>query len=335
MNCKEKQRREEYYMTSLEEGIEEKDVVRVIDEIINKLDLKKLGYKEKERKNNAGCKRYPEKEMLKILVYGYKMGIHSGRKLEESCKYDKRFMWLIGGLTPDANTINDYRKDNIEMIEKAFYEINRMYIKLGILKIKEYSQDGFKIKAVNSKEKNYTKNKVMDRIKREKKEINKQEKEIRTLKEEQEKVEKYLERMQIEEEKEEKLEKLKEEIKKAQEELEVYEKRKEKHEEMLKEMNETGETQISLTDKESKLMKNNGKFEVAYNNQTAVDTKTHITIGIKTDNNPADVGSMSSLGEKIKEEYKNEEVITNITDKGYQSKKDMVECLEKGIMVLG
>ena len=47
MNCKEKQRREEYYMTSLEEGIEEKDVVRVIDEIINKLDLKKLGYKEK------------------------------------------------------------------------------------------------------------------------------------------------------------------------------------------------------------------------------------------------------------------------------------------------
>ena len=48
MNCKEKQRREEYYMTSLEEGIEEKDVVRVIDEIINKLDLKKLGYKEIE-----------------------------------------------------------------------------------------------------------------------------------------------------------------------------------------------------------------------------------------------------------------------------------------------
>ena len=86
--------------------------------------------------------------------------------------------------------------------------------------------------------------------------------------------------------------------------------------------------QISLTDPESKLMKNNGKFEVCYNNQTAVDVESHLTIAMNTDDNPADVGSMSSLGEIIKREYGEENVITNVTDKGYDSKVDMVSCIE-------
>lgn len=337
MNCKEKMSREIYYMTSLEENIKEEDEVRVVDEVVNKIDLKKLGYKEKERKNNAGCKRYPEKDMLKILVYGYRRGIHSGRKLEESCKYDMRFKWLVGGLTPDANTINDYRKNNIKMIEDAFYEINRIYIKLGILKAQNYSQDGFKIKAVNSKDRNYTKNKVIERIRREEKNIEKQNKIIETLEVEQRKVEKYLKGLEYaeeEENKEEKIRELEKEIKEAKEELERYKSKKSEHEEILTKMKEEGTSQISLTDKESKLMRNNGRFDVAYNNQTAVDVETHLTIGIVTDNNPADVGSMETLGKKIKEKYKEtrKEILTNITDKGYQSKEDMMACLETGII---
>lgn len=153
--------------------------------------------------------------MLKMYILGYRMGVHSGRKLEDRCKMDLRFQWLMEGRKPDANTINDFRKDNIEGIKAAFYEVNRLFQELKLLEVKDYSQDGFKIRAVNSKEKNYTKNKVIDRIKRETKSIKKIQEEQKQLATEQEKVEKYLKGLEIAEElevKEEKLAKLEEEI---------------------------------------------------------------------------------------------------------------------------
>lgn len=335
MREKAKQLRNEYYMISLESEISPEDEVRVVDKIIDCIDLKKIGYVAKERKSNAGCPKYGDKDMLKILVYGYRKGLHSGRKLEEACKNDLRFRWLVGGLTPDANTINDYRKEHIEEIKNCFYEVNRMYIEMGILKIRNYSQDGFKIKAVNSKERNYTKNKIMDRIAREKKAIAEQEEIQMTLESEQRKVEEYLSHMEIEENKEQvkkELEEVEAKLAEAKEELKEIEGRKQRHEELLKKMVEKKTNQISLTDPESKLMKNNGKFEVCYNNQTAVDVESHLTIAMNTDDNPADVGSMSSLGEIIKREYGEENVITNVTDKGYDSKVDMVSCIEGGVI---
>lgn len=336
MREKTKQLRNECRIVILESEIAPEDEVRIVDKIVECIDLQKVGYKDKERKSNAGCPKYGDKDMLKILIYGYRKGIHSGRKLEEACKNDLRFQWLVGGLKPDANTINDYRKEHIEEIKKIFYEVNRMFIKMGILKIKNYSQDGFKIKAVNSKEKNYTKNKVMDRIVREKKAIEDVKEEVKiALEKEQEKVEEYLKGMESEEEKEKIVQEflqVQEELIKAKVELEEIIARKNKHEEMLKKMVDTKTSQISLTDPESKLMKNNGKFEVCYNNQTAVDMETHLTIAIDTDDNPADIGSMNSLGTIIKKEYGEGNVITNVTDKGYDSKADMVDCLEKGVI---
>ena len=336
--------REEMKLMCLEEEIEEEDEVRVVDAIIDALDLEKIGFKEKERKSEAGRPRYDEKLMLKLYVYSYRNGIRSGRKIENACKYDVRYRWLMQERRPDANTINDFRKNNIELITAAFYEINRIYIKMGILKIKDVSQDGYKVRAVNSKEKNYTKNKLIDRIKREEKNINASEEEIKKLEEESKKVEEYLDGL----EKSEELEKLEEEIEQRKKELEEIKKeieekeeeknkekeRKEKHEKMIKEMKEEDKNQISLTDPESRLMKNNGKFEVCYNTQVAVDMETHATVGIETDNNPADIGSMGSLTKKIKDEYEEEieEPITNVTDKGYQSIEDMVECLEQGVI---
>ena len=126
-------------MTSLEENIEAEDEIRVIDKIVEEIDKDKIGIKEKERKTEAGRPGYEWRTMLKMYVYGYRQGIRSGRKLEKACKYDIRLQWLTEGLTPDANTINDFRKEHKEEIKKAFYEINRMYIKMGLIKIENGS----------------------------------------------------------------------------------------------------------------------------------------------------------------------------------------------------
>lgn len=313
--------REEYQMICLEELIEEDDKVRLIDVIVDSLKPEKLGYEEKERKRGSGRPRYDVYTMTKLYILGYQNGIRSGRKLESACKYDIRFKWLLEGRMPDANTINDFRKENIEYLKKVFYEINRMYIELGILNIRNVSQDGFKIKANNSKEKNYTMNKIIERIKRDKKEIELNKKEKEAIEREEKEVKKYLTELEKNEE-----------IEELEKRIEELEKRIEGHEEMVKEMKKQETSQISLTDKESKLMRNNGKYEVCYNNQSAVDVETHLTVAYKTDDNPADVGSMSTLMEEIKREYKQEEVITNITDAGYKSTKDMMECLEMGVI---
>ena len=132
MREKTKQLRNECRIVILESEIAPEDEVRIVDKIVECIDLQKVGYKDKERKSNAGCPKYGDKDMLKILIYGYRKGIHSGRKLEEACKNDLRFQWLVGGLKPDANTINDYRKEHIEEIKKIFYEVNRIFIKMGI-----------------------------------------------------------------------------------------------------------------------------------------------------------------------------------------------------------
>lgn len=315
-------KREEYQMVCLEELIEEDDKARLIDVIVNTLKPKELGYTENERKNGSGRPRYDVYTMTKLYLLGYQNGIRSGRKLEAACKYDTRFKWLLEGREPDANTINDFRKENIEYLKKVFYEVNRIYMKVEILTIKNVSQDGFKIKASNSKEKNYTMNKIIERIKRDKKGIELTKKEKERLEKENTETRKYLTEL----EKNEEIEELEERIKEL-------ESRIEGHEKIIKEMEEEGTSQISQTDKESKLMRNNGKYEVCYNNQTAVDMETHLTVAYETDSNPADVGSMSSLMEEIKREYEiEEEIITNTTDAGYKSRKDMMECLEKGVV---
>ena len=199
-----------YSFKCLDLMISEDDEVRVVDKLVDVIiaspEMQK--YINEKEKIKDGRPKYGYAAMLKLLVYSYRRGIRSGRKIEDICKYDERYQWLMNELKPDANTINDFRKENKELIDEAFYEANRIYIKLGLIKPRIVGQDGYKTKANNSKERNYTMNKLMDRIKREEAKIQLTEEEIKQLQEEQRKVEKYLKEV----EKEEELERLKDEI---------------------------------------------------------------------------------------------------------------------------
>ena len=199
-----------YSFKCLDLMISEDDEVRVVDKLVDAIitspNIQK--YINEKEKIKSGRPMYGYGAMLKLLVYSYRRGIRSGRKIEDICRYDERYQWLMNELKPDANTINDFRKENKKLIDEAFYEANRIYIKLGLIKPRIVGQDGYKTKANNSKEKNYTVNKLMDRIKREEAKIELTEEELKQLQEEQRKVEKYLKEV----EKEEELEILKDEI---------------------------------------------------------------------------------------------------------------------------
>ena len=91
-------------------------------------------------------------------------------------------------------------------------------------------------------------------------------------------------------------------------------------------------SQISLVDGDSRLMKNNGRFDVCYNVQAAVDVESHMTVAFEASSNPGDIGSLGPIAKEIQEKYEIEGVVTNTTDKGYNKEKDMVESLLEGVI---
>lgn len=299
------------FSESIEERISEENAVRVIDMYVESIKLEELGFKRVKPKNK-GTNMYNPKDILKLYIYGYKNGIRSSRKLARECEKNIEVIWLMKGLRPDFRTISEFRKENIKELKNVYKDMVIMCTKIGIIG-EEYSQDGVKINAVNSKERNYTLNKVDDQIKRIEKKI--------------EEYLKKMEEMDAEEEKEEKLVS-KEEL---EERIKIKKEKEEKLKRIRKELEEKEGSQKSLTDKDSRLMKNNGKFTMCYNNQVVVDGKSHIVVNYKVDNNPADIGSMKEVIKEAKETT-GKEIVKNITDKGYNNRKDMGECLLEGII---
>lgn len=132
-----------------------------------------------------------------------------------------------------------------------------------------------------------------------------------------------------EEEQEDNSEKLTREIIEAK--LKEAQERLARYEGYQKLMEETGVSQLSITDADAKLMKNKNGFGVAYNPQTAVDSKTHLIRDFQMTNQVTDHGLLESTMKEIKE-AEPETIVEVVADKGYEDTDDMVRCLENGII---
>jgi transposase len=296
--------------------VDPESVARLIDAFVNSLDMTQFGIKEAAQE---GRPSYDPKGLLKLYIYGYKKRIRSSRQLAESCHINMEVKWMVGGVEPDFRTISDFRKNNAKCLKDVFYEFNKRLT--GAVEWGFVSVDGSKIQANNSKDNNYTKNKLDDRVRRANAHA---EEYIRELDE-------MDEHENSEEDNGGDIEKdgwTREEI---QELLEAARKKTEKLESYQKTMEETGASQLSLTDADARLMKNKNGFAVAYNPQTAVDSETHIIRDYKMTNQVTDHGQMYPTIEKIKSDNQ-DKILEVVADKGYENAEDMVKCLEEGIV---
>ena len=142
---------------------------RIIDYFVDSLDLEEMGF-ERARPNAKGTNSYNPRDLLKLYIYGYRNKIRSSRQLEKLCRINVEVMWMLKKITPDFRTISDFRKNNIEPLKKVFQETVKLSNELKLLG-NTFSEDGYKITAVNSKDRNYTLSKLDDRIKREEKQL--------------------------------------------------------------------------------------------------------------------------------------------------------------------
>jgi len=285
-------------------------MARLIDAFVNSLDLSGLGVKKVAQE---GRPQYDPRGMYKLYIYGNRKGIRSSRKLADSCKVNIEVKWMTGGVEPDFRTISDFRKDNIDSLKKIFHEFNRRIA--GSVDWGYCSIDGSKFQANNSKNNNFTKNKLDDRVK--------------WLNAHTDEYLRILEDMDEQEDAGESSDQVTREV--VENKLREARERTARYEAYQKLMEETGVSQLSLTDADAKLMKSKNGFVVAYNPQTAVDSETHLIKDFEMTNQVTDHGLLYPTMEEIRKDTSGE-ILETAADKGYENKEDMIKCLENGII---
>jgi transposase len=152
--------REQLRIESIESYVDEDSEVRVVDKIIDYIDIESLGF---TLGNNsaAGRAAYDPRDLLKLYVYGYLNGIRSSRKLAKQCVINREVIWLARDTKPKYRVIADFRKDNVVALEHLFNHFVEYCIGLGLYGKTLIAVDGTKLEASASKRKHYSKNKIL------------------------------------------------------------------------------------------------------------------------------------------------------------------------------
>jgi len=114
---------------SLHEFLPEGHLARVINDIVDALDLRELY----DRYSDLGCSAFHPQMMLKVLFYGYATGERGSRVISHRLRSDVGYMYLSGLQQPDFRTINRFRKDNIDLLKGLFVQVVRLCREMGMV----------------------------------------------------------------------------------------------------------------------------------------------------------------------------------------------------------
>ncbi|MCL1976749.1 MAG: IS1182 family transposase [Candidatus Bathyarchaeota archaeon] len=304
----------------LDNYVSQESPVRVIDAYIGNLNLKNLGFTISEAQ--TGRPPYNPADLLKLYIYGYLNKIRSSRRLEQETKRNLELMWLLKKLSPDHKTIANFRHNNPTALKNTFKDFARLCIKLDLYSKELIAIDGSKFKANNSKDNNLTKNKIAKRITHLDKKIDEIHQEMDNT-DQKETI--------AEEKTKPKTEQQTKEI--LNQHLAGLNARKGIYQDYTKELEQTGETQKSLTDPDSRLMKQaNGNSDVCYNIQTAVDAKNKLIVDFEVTNAVNDFNQLSGMAKKALEVFEVNS-LSAVVDAGFDSATDIANCLMHGVEV--
>ncbi|MEO1538271.1 MAG: IS1182 family transposase [Pseudomonadota bacterium] len=297
----------------LEDWIGEDHLVRVVDLFVDELDLTELGFG-RATPARTGRPGYHPSVLLKLFIYGYLNRIPSSRRLEREAGRNVELMWLTGLLVPDHKTIADFRRDNGTAIRRTCAQFVELCRRVGVLKGDCVAIDGSKFKAVNNRDRNFTKAKIASRIKH-----------LEAS------VENYIQQMVRIDRQEsgkhraEKVENLARRYGRIRQEITRL-----KH--MDQALETTPDGQISLTDPDARSMATSARRSglVGYNVQSAVGTETHLIVAHEVTNIGNDRGQLAPMAKAAKAALRRDEMSV-VADKGYFSSAHFLACHEAGI----
>ena len=299
----------------LDDWVHEENTVRVIDAFVDALDLGELGFDGVEAAV-TGRPGYHPATLLKLYVYGYLNRVQSSRRLEREASRNLELLWLLGRLAPDHKTIADFRKDNGPSLKKVCARFVELCREMGLLATASVAIDGSKFKAVNNRDRNFTKGKVERRRAQLEESVARYLSQLDTADHQMPTLALALKTKHLDE----KLAKLKEEMAK----LDAYEKR----------MLASPDEQVSLTDPDSRSMATSGRGSgvVGYNVQVAVDTENHLIITHEVTNSGSDRSQLANVGKQAKAVL-GVDTLEAVADRGYYNSPEILACQEAGIRV--
>lgn len=296
----------------LNDFIGEDNPVRAVDVFVEMLDLRGLGFSSVDPRA-TGRPSYHPAVLLKLYVYGYLNAIPSSRRLEREAGRNVELMWLTGRLAPDHKTIADFRKDHGPAIQQACAQFVGLCRELGLFSKAIVALDGSKFKAVNSRDNNFTVNKVAKRI--EQAEIH---------------IARYLTALERADRQggeiaEERTPRLKDKIERLRQRIEDLKA-------MGARLEASPGAQVSLADPDARAMSSHGKGTdvVGYNVQIAVDAEHHLILAHDVTNVGSDRAQLAPMGEKARE-ASGHASITVLADRGYYSGDQIVACDGRGV----
>src|ERR671930_837486 len=299
----------------LEDWIDEDNSVRVIEAFVEGLDLAELSFGGVEPEI-TGRPSYRPSVLLKLYIYGYLNRVQSSRRLEREAGRNVEVMWLTGRLVPDHKTIADFRKDNGPAIRKVCARFVELCREMGLIAKASVAIDGSKFKAVDNRDKNFTRAKVG-----------------RRRAQLEESVARYLSQLDTADRQEPsealgiKTDRLKEKLAKLEEEME-------KLAAIEKQMLAAPDQQISLTDPDSRSMATSGRGSgvVGYNVQVAVETEHHLIVTHEVTNSGSDRAQLANVAKQAKAVLQTE-TLEAVADRGYFNSPEILACHEAGIIV--
>lgn len=295
--------RDQLVMMDFESCVGQDSWARTVDMFVDILPMEELGFK--DVLNSEGRPPYHSTDMLKLYLYGYKNKLRSSRQMEHACKVNLEVIWLLKGLRPSARKIAYFRKNNAKAFKLAF----RYFV--GLLKEWEFiggttiAIDSFKIRAQNAQKNNFNQKKIdrhiayidnkikeyQDQLDQEDGEVDKQEIETK---------------------------------------ITYQRSKKEKYRNIEKRLEESGESQISLTDPDARsVILHRNIINVGYNVQAGCDAKHKLFVNNDT-GSVNDTHALSPMALDAKELLGTENMDV-LTDKGYTTAKHLDICTKNGI----
>lgn len=299
---------------TLDDYVGEESEARFVDAFVDTLDLVQLGFTHSEP-NDEGRPAYDPRDLLKLYVWGYLNHARSSRKLEQECQRNLELIWLMRKLTPDFWTISEFRKQNVERIRGVFREFVAFLQDIDLVEGKLVSLDGSKIRACNASKRNFNAEYLASKLKRI-----------------EERVDRYMKELEqsddVDEDDDGELVKKRNDYLRAK--LEKLKKSKNELEDIRRRLTENGQSEISLTDPDSREMKNNGKVEVCYNAELSVDSKEHMIVNYDVTNEPTDQKQLAPMAKSTKE-LLGVEKLDITADTGFANMVQIKDCVDNGI----
>jgi hypothetical protein len=264
----------------------------------------------------TGRPAYHPSVLLKLYIYGYLNRVQSSRRLEREAGRNVEVMWLTGRLVPDHKTIADFRKDNGRAIRQVCTRFIGLCREMGLLAAASVAIDGSKFKAVNNRDRNFTRAKM-----------------ARRRAQIEASVARYLQQLDTADRQEPsdalatKTTRLREKIAQLGDEMRRLAG-------LEARMLATPDQQISLTDLDARSMATSGRGSgvVGYNVQVAVDTEHHLIVAHEVTNVGSDRSQLATMAKEAKAALRADR-LDAVADRGYFNSEEILACEQAGITV--